>query len=59
MWGRPTIAWALDVGVVLLAVALLIWGDPTLKMLAVLLVVWRAVSAALGVVVQRRLQGRR
>ena len=58
LWGRPTIGWAVDVAVVVLAIVLLVGGDPTLRLIAVLLVVWRAVSVALGVVVWRRTAGR-
>ena len=58
LWGRPFIGWALDAGVVVLAILFLIGGDPTLRLLAVVLVVWRAVSVVTGVLVWRRTQGR-
>ena len=54
LWGRPTVAWAFDVAVVVLAVALLLLGDRTLQLLAVLMLLWRLVSVALGVLVWRR-----
>lgn len=54
LWGRPTIAWVLDASVVVLAVALLILGDRTLRLLAVLMVLWRVGSVALAVAVWRR-----
>ena len=54
LWGRPTLAWALDVAVVVLALALLLLGDRTLQLLAVLMLVWRLVTVALAVVVWRR-----
>jgi hypothetical protein len=54
LWGRPTLAWALDVAVVVLALALLLLGDRTLQLLAVLMLVWRLVTVALAVAVWRR-----
>jgi hypothetical protein len=54
LWGRPTVAWGLDVAVVVLAVVLLLGGDRTLQLLAVLMLLWRVVSVALGVLVWRR-----
>jgi hypothetical protein len=53
-WGRPTLAWAIDAGVVVLALALLLLGNPTLQMLGVLLLVWRAVTVGVAVLVWRR-----
>jgi hypothetical protein len=55
LWGRPALSWALDVGVVLLALYLLIAGDsPTGRMIGVLFVGWRAITVALAVLVWRR-----
>lgn len=54
LWGRPTVAWALDGCVVVLALALLLLGDSTLQLLGVLMLLWRLVSVALGVFVWRR-----
>jgi hypothetical protein len=60
LWGRPAWSWGLDVGVVLLAVLLLIFGDsPTTRLLAVLFVVWRAITVALAVLLWRRAERRR
>lgn len=54
LWGRPAVAWSLDLVVVVLAVALLLLGDNTLQLIAVLMLLWRLVSVALGVLVWRR-----
>jgi hypothetical protein len=59
VWGRPTLGWAIDAGVVVLVVGLLIFGNGTLRLLAVLLLVWRAVSVALALTVYRRMGERR
>jgi hypothetical protein len=53
-WGRPTLAWAIDVGVVVLAVALLLLGSGTLQLLGVFLLLWRVATVALAVLVWRR-----
>jgi hypothetical protein len=53
-WGRPTLAWAIDAGVVVLALALLLLGSGTVQLLGVLLLVWRVATVALAVVVWRR-----
>ncbi|HEV7623664.1 MAG TPA: hypothetical protein VGO26_05975 [Amnibacterium sp.] len=54
LWGRPALAWALDAGVVVLALALLLLDDSTLQLLGVLLLVWRAITVAIAVFVWRR-----
>ncbi|MGN6744091.1 MAG: hypothetical protein ACTHJL_12470 [Amnibacterium sp.] len=59
LWGRPTLGWAIDAGVVVLAIGLLIFGDSTLRLLAVLLLVWRAVSVGLALAITRRAGERR
>lgn len=59
LWGRPTIGWFVDAGVVVVAVGLLIFGDSTLRLLALLLIAWRAVSVGLALAVYRRMGERR
>ena len=54
LWGRPPFAWVLDAAVVVIAVFLLLLGDPTLRLIAVLMLVWRAISVGLAVLVWRR-----
>ena len=54
LWGRPPFAWVLDAAVVVIAVFLLLLGDPTLQLIAVLMLVWRAISVGLAVLVWRR-----
>lgn len=54
LWGRPPIGWVLDAGVVVIAVFLMLLGDPTSRLLAVLLLVWRAISVGLALLVWRR-----
>lgn len=54
LWGRPTVAWALDVVVVVLALAMLLLGDSTVRLVGMLMLLWRLVSVALGVLVWRR-----
>jgi hypothetical protein len=54
LWGRPTVAWVLDIAVAVIALALLLLGDRTVQLLAVLMLLWRLVSVALGVLVWRR-----
>ena len=54
LWGRPTVAWARDVVVVVLALAMLLLGDSTVRLVGMLMLLWRLVSVALGVLVWRR-----
>ena len=54
LWGRPPWSWALDAA--LLAVVLILLAtatNPTVRTLAVVLLAWRIISVAVGVLVWR------